>query len=432
MKDSGNKMTVVRVKFRFLILILGVLIIIFGYLGFSSDSKPSKEMRIAASNEKRLINLLSESKVNISELELALGLIKQQHYKEKNQKETKESDEFEFNINKNKNTELVLLCPDVPEPTREAKKDEFQYLPGGDIYVYSAYFDNRVRSSRTVKVIGVSPTPLKKEFYCQLYYKDGLVYSVKGTATLADKSGGHKWFKYRPHIFVCEEPLGQVPIMVALAFRQCKDEVKGLLQPSTIKFIKEDKVLPSVLVCVKTLYNYSHTHRLIEFLEFQRLLGASHVVLYDFDRPSLDVIRVINSYVKKGFLSVQPWKIPLTTSKKYNKTLHTEIRTYGQNAQINDCIYRHMSKYKYIVFQDPDEFIVPRDSSITNYTQLVDHVTVRQNVSKKTFSSLVVANSHFCLTGKQAQDQSPGLLTQQVNHIMKHCIKYNLNLDTCL
>ena len=65
---------------------------------------------------------------------------------------------------------------------------------------------------------------------------------------------------------------------------------------------------------------------------------------------------------------VLPWRLNIDSQ--------TEIRTEGLFAALNDCLYRNMNDFRYLMLIDFDEFIVPH----TNDTlpQMLAHVDAQK------------------------------------------------------
>ena len=63
-------------------------------------------------------------------------------------------------------------------------------------------------------------------------------------------------------------------------------------------------------------------------------------------------------------MTVLPWKLNIDSQ--------TQIRTEGLFAALNDCLYRNMNDFRYLMLIDFDEFIVPH----TNETipEMLKHV----------------------------------------------------------
>ena len=59
---------------------------------------------------------------------------------------------------------------------------------------------------------------------------------------------------------------------------------------------------------------------------------------------------VLDHYIREGVMEVTEWDFPIS---------NTDFRYFGQNLLINDCLYRSRDLFKYTIFIDLDETIVP-------------------------------------------------------------------------
>lgn len=150
-------------------------------------------------------------------------------------------------------------------------------------------------------------------------------------------------------------PVTGRPYAVSLSTDHCK--VPSNILP--IIYPREQK--RQFTVCVTPLnFNYSKAYELVEMIELNRILGAEHFVFYNYSTNS-NVNHVLEYYKKMGIVEVLEWNLPMkvdTWPKKKNEPV--EIHYFAQLAALNDCLYRNMYVSKYIVFQDLDEFIIPR------------------------------------------------------------------------
>lgn len=113
---------------------------------------------------------------------------------------------------------------------------------------------------------------------------------------------------------------------------------------------------------------------LLEFLELNTILGASHFTFYNHTLGARASC-VLKHYINGDFLSddgnngskseyrrpianqratvnVLPWDLRMRSQK--------DIRTEGLFAALNDCVYRNMYRYQHVALIDLDEFIIPR------------------------------------------------------------------------
>ena len=117
-------------------------------------------------------------------------------------------------------------------------------------------------------------------------------------------------------------------------------------------------------VCVAPLNErFDNVHRFVEFIEVNRMFGASHFVFYNFTvGPRIE--KYLNRYAQDDLVTVVQWPLPVD-----NRNIHY----FGQLAALNDCLYRLSAKRKHIMFADLDEFAVPRIHN--NWHELIRNVS---------------------------------------------------------
>ena len=115
--------------------------------------------------------------------------------------------------------------------------------------------------------------------------------------------------------------------------------------------LDDKSIEPNIAVCVKPLhYEYNKVFKLIEFIEMNGILGVTQFILYNHTvGPNVDC--VLQKYIDSGVITMLSWNLNMESQK--------EIRTEGLFAALNDCLYRTMNRYKYVLMIDIDELIVP-------------------------------------------------------------------------
>ncbi|XP_023273603.1 uncharacterized protein LOC111663564, partial [Seriola lalandi dorsalis] len=125
---------------------------------------------------------------------------------------------------------------------------------------------------------------------------------------------------------------------------------------------EEEKFQFNFTVCISNLFgDYNNVLQFAQTLEMYRLLGVDRVVIYNTScGPDLD--RLLQSYSQEGFVEMVPWPINeyLTPStgwlfSKYGGDVHY----FGQLTTLNECIYRSMTRSRYVLLNDIDEIIMP-------------------------------------------------------------------------
>ena len=118
---------------------------------------------------------------------------------------------------------------------------------------------------------------------------------------------------------------------------------------------------PTVVTCIATVclgeISPSADGMLHNWLQYQKAIGVDHVHMIAED-TFISAGGMENSYiqdaVKENYLSIDFWP------RWFNEA---EIYHSSQHLAYNDCLYRFMGAYDYVVFADSDDFFVPVKTS---------------------------------------------------------------------
>lgn len=113
---------------------------------------------------------------------------------------------------------------------------------------------------------------------------------------------------------------------------------------------------------------YNNYHQLVEMIEINKLFGADHFVFYNYSTGP-DVDAYLQDYQRDGLVEVIQWQLPTMFDPHSPKDKVAGIHYFGQLASLNDCLYRTISRARYIAFLDLDEILVPK--SFSNWTTLM-------------------------------------------------------------
>ena len=80
------------------------------------------------------------------------------------------------------------------------------------------------------------------------------------------------------------------------------------------------------------------------------ILGAEDFTIYR-QYPSKEVDEILKFYEQRGKLNYLPWDFP-------DRKVLSNVMC--QRATLNDCLYRNMHVYDYVIMSDLDEVFVPR------------------------------------------------------------------------
>ncbi|XP_023248024.1 beta-1,4-galactosyltransferase galt-1-like isoform X2 [Copidosoma floridanum] len=155
-----------------------------------------------------------------------------------------------------------------------------------------------------------------------------------------------------------------------------------------IRYTAPPVTRPSFMAaCVPSLHHgYANHAGLVEFVEFYRSMGVDRFTFYNAS-VSPRVSRVLEWYARKNLASVVQWKLPGVYKFERN------LRYNGIFAALNDCLYRNMYTFTYVVNVDLDEFIIPRKQE--NFRQMMDYLDPNSDLSSR--AAFVFRNVFFYL-----------------------------------
>ncbi|CAL1277963.1 unnamed protein product [Larinioides sclopetarius] len=222
-------------------------------------------------------------------------------------------------------------------------RDQHKFL------VYSAFWDDRFEQNNNVRILAILVTKNPPSVFCRLQMADGTTIDAKVVRKVMNE---HWKLRYSSCFLSCEVPKNTIPPLRVLVSLNRNFTFSAMLP---VHQNKENIASPrgDLAVCVKPLhYSYDRATWLMEFIEFHRVLGVEHFFFYNHTvGPSVDTL--LRYYVKQNVVTVLPWSLPILSQK--------EIRTEAIFSSLNDCVFRTMYLFHYVILLDFDEYIVPRD-----------------------------------------------------------------------
>ena len=179
---------------------------------------------------------------------------------------------------------------------------------------------------------------------------------------------------------------------------------------------------------------------LIEWIEFHKLIGVEHFVLYDngISQASLNLLK---KYIDDGLVTYISFPhIKGLRDGRHAYTLNTQQMAYA------DCIIRFRKHFKFLLHLDIDEFLFPKEEdSVINVLKSLNDKISRIDVNWTNFGSdgkvkkpngLVIENFTKACSTIDPNGQKCIVATKYLSKIFKYsnvhkfCIKYSL-LDIC-
>lgn len=243
----------------------------------------------------------------------------------------------------------------------------------GTFHLYGAYLDKRntSRIGPAVRMLAVHDR-IKPALvtHCQLWFEDRAAPVI--VRNLEYKYvWNHKWGNYRdgvlqPYLLACVLPpdvRDLVPASVSLVEAACDRATNNLRVHYDAPASPEGR--KDFAVCVKGL-DFLHEDlsvRLVEWIELVRLMGADKIFFYEL-QVHPNITKVLRHYQELGVVTVTPITLPggqpnlpglqhMYLKKKMTHKRQMELIPY------NDCLYRHLYRYRWLALLDIDEVIVP-------------------------------------------------------------------------
>ena len=331
--------------------------------------------------------------------------------------------------------------------------------------VYSAYHDIRDVNEPIIRIIGVTRVQNPERLVCRIHYSASDVQwsadEIKNSASFVQALDipaiitilpEHDDHEYHPCYISC--PLNDIkfrslksnsiPRAVSLIPREHRKNRKnrknwknwktwknrknriiyssaGIYYPTRLPIINSHNggvgayqaSTQEVGLCLKPIHsNYSDWFELITFVELQKILGVSKIVVYN-ESMSKDVSCILRYYDQQEHLiSVMAWdlyaksNIRITSPYDWWDKKHN-LRNRGGLASVNDCFYRNMNDYQYLFSVDLDEFIIPHihetipemlqylKSTDVNYLETHQRQQAVTNRGKKDIDLNVISSYNF-------------------------------------
>ena len=288
-----------------------------------------------------------------------------------------------------------------------------------NFYLYNAYYDDRERGGplATVRLLAMIDRVQPPLVTCLLWYPQ-LSQPVITLATFTyvwyGKWGNYKDGVLQPYLVNCKVPRLQTssgrlqaPSSVSLAIDRCSKLTNNLrvvdARPAGGK--------GDFAVCVKGL-DFLHQDlsvRLVEWIELLRLLGAQKVFLYQLETHP-NISKILNYYAEEdGFIQLTKLTLPGEQPNLpgfRHLFLKNRLTSKRQNELIpyNDCLYRNLHSFRYLVLLDIDEIIMPLNhGNWSNLMTEVEQASLKEH--NYTRASYNVRNAYFLddLTGLDKQ-----------------------------
>ncbi|XP_053402656.1 uncharacterized protein LOC128557981 [Mercenaria mercenaria] len=283
------------------------------------------------------------------------------------------------------------------------------------MYVFSAYY---VKARKGVFVIGVKPRrPVK--VICKLWMWNKNKGFMELHEAVGEVRAPHEGFgqKYTSTIFMCPISQSEMPKYISLVTNFCEYPL-NMLHVNNASGTGSYK--RRFTVCLSPLnFKYGRAYELVEWIEFNKILGADKFVVYNYSSAS-NVKEVFEHYSKSNLTEVIQWRLPMGVNTFPKTNNPVEINYFGQTAALNDCLFRNKQFSEFVVNIDLDEFIVPHSEKAGNWYEIIKEM---ENASvymfKNTFFRKDWAKIRIPFRGKKLAEQLRLVTLQVFQHEAK-------------
>ncbi|XP_063709511.1 uncharacterized protein LOC134838010 [Culicoides brevitarsis] len=272
--------------------------------------------------------------------------------------------------------------------------------PKPDVHVdmFRAYYDDRaILKAPVIRIIAaINVVAPDFKLTCQMWFdphKEATFTTVSGYNMIWNQN----YIKIKDGTFIgflitCPIPENatKTPLVVSLVTNKCDKATNSL----KVENNRPPEGMPKkdFAVCVKGMDFLTEdlSIPLVEFVETNLMFGVDKIVTYNLGvHPNMT--DVLNYYIKAGKMEVHPISLPANYPNDpflrhlFLKSRHT-IKILQELIPYNDCFYKNMHLYKYIMLLDIDEVFVPTVAN--NYKDMLQNFTGR-------FSSIFAHNKIF-------------------------------------
>ena len=284
---------------------------------------------------------------------------------------------------------------------------DFYRVPKSQFYLYkeSAFVINE---GKTVIILGfLDKYKHNYTIFCTFLCDHKQNLTMKGSIQLVTVPKSQQVFKYLSAFYKCPlKDATKLPQKVIISKGQDTLNHRSFDVLNRLNHTVAAK--DGIAICVKRMYKMTSPRWFTEWMEMQRIMGANKVIIYGETETGQDVQKLVKYYQSVGLLHVQPWKLGWNSSMAPNQG--GSIHTQGQYASNNDCLYRFGYLFRYMVYIDLDEMIVPTNATNERKTYL-DIINLYNTINPDV---LQFKHCLFCAHGYVQQINKTGLITKNI------------------
>jgi hypothetical protein len=219
----------------------------------------------------------------------------------------------------------------VPEDEYERTTWKHQTHGREGLILYKAYYDDRAAftDGPVIRIFGLYQSTILStedhnstdDFYCQWWHAgDSVAIVTKANISKVGRGLTVGKTTFIESLWTCmvDNQLQSKNLFVALTFFPCQKSTHRLqvLTPQKISPISE------LGICVATAFGHIEPERIIEWVEFQKLMGVGEIHVYN-SAVSNDTLNVFQFYSKEGIMKIHNMTSPIKNTCKWCRKLAT-------------------------------------------------------------------------------------------------------------
>ena len=234
--------------------------------------------------------------------------------------------------------------------------------------------------------------------------------------------------KYLPRLFVAVTPLNNVSNNQTVFLPVCLNSIGNRNNSEIITFERMTHKLSACTMITSDSYidarfNKSVSdaiYRVIEWIEFHRMVGFDHFVIYDNSENAIDrkseskLYKVLLPYIEQKIVTYIVWPTPFCDIF-FDKLMSNWRRWGPQIAAFNSCIGRFGAMTQWMSIHDVDEFMAPLHKKYKNsITRLLD--TMNADINSVGFVQKLLLNCTDLKFEKHSDYERNDLMISILSH----------------
>ena len=172
--------------------------------------------------------------------------------------------------------------------------------------------------------------------------------------------------------------------------------------------------------CLNPAYGLKDPRWIVEYLEYHRAIGVSHVHVYNVDMHTPEVQAALQIYRDEGFITRHDWSEKASGGYTTKKTYE-----HAKWAAQTDCALRSRDIFHYALFSDLDEIVVgdPKDGLLTQALEMCEEAKKSKGKIACSFNSNTVSSIYTKLNDDEEKALKDKLVLERYNRIeaSPHC-----------